>query len=1048
MNLLVYLLLPESALAALPPKDASGGISLNAWFSPEDYASLGVQPANEVDYCALFQSASDKLWVSTEGQHYIKQATFMLGELQPGVRLSDGTGRAIAQHGNWIKLPHQLPLELEPQAMTLNHEMGHYFYGLIDEYVEVGTSSAGYCVDEDYGDLVVSGCVSFPESSCASGAQCAVLDSCMGGPHDGMLCDYNPAPVPANYLVVDREDCEGAGGSCLDPGSGVCMMGPDFGSPCEEHDDCTDTSYACSAQIRDETLAIDDPADESCLMANPGEPRWCGDNHRHSVTFSNALTLDMSRGILPYVVDGLFAQPDDYTCWDVAQHHFPDLSWSGTYTAEVELGLPPALDCQWAIDELDLEGSTALVVDTSGSMLYEDAWSYAIDGAEFLNMRALQEAPGSNVGLYHFDSGFQVLPHDSLSLEMGPVQDLGDGIDRDAMAAYMDPNRKTHICEALQDAAAELEGVPVTDRKIVLLTDGQDTSPGECDPVAVAADLCADGISVHALAYGAADVATTREMTEAGCGGMKFAPPGFLGLSGAHSLQMGWARIGSLVDGELELLYKREEMVVGYFGDIVDKTVEVPEGADKLVLTWMGSHEAWLGVPLFNQADYTVTSPSGVITAVAGGQAPDRARYRTLEIADPEPGTWRMTVDGTGPVLTAQIPIEVGWLATISAPGLTAEAWTLQSRGLLGQPQRVLASAGMLDEPLTGLQVSADLVRDDDRWSVDLYDDGMHGDGAHADGVYGGSFVPLLEGPYAVEVTFAALAGTSRTVPSRHAAESDFVLRADTAFQVLPGQPLQGRDVNGAPIVLPDLYQGGTYTHLRTNIVGVPLSAANTALSLGQGVEIANLEIDCLTCGTSDLHHYELYFDAVLDSDAALGLRDLVVQVGGNQYVLQDATEVIAAPKPAVFAAGSLVLSEVMTAPDVPGEWFEIYNPSRGSVDLYGLEIRDGSRAVVRVGQPLVVPGQGYALLSEEAIAGVDHVYRGLVLDATDSLELRSDGRVVDTVSWDRTFPVVTGSSMSLDPSKLDASSNDRASSWCAAPGGTPGAPNGTCSKP
>ena len=76
------------------------------------------------------------------------------------------------------------------------------------------------------------------------------------------------------------------------------------------------------------------------------------------------------------------------------------------------------------------------------------------------------------------------------------------------------------------------------------------------------------------------------------------------------------------------------------------------------------------------------------------------------------------------------------------------------------------------------------------------------------------------------------------------------------------------------------------------------------------------------------------------------------------------------------------------------------------------------------------------------------HLYTGMSLRSEDSLIVMSGRTMVDTVTWDRTFPVVSGASMTLNPTKLTARDNDAAASWCTSrvrygSGGDLGTPRG-----
>lgn len=166
-------------------------------------------------------------------------------------------------------------------------------------------------------------------------------------------------------------------------------------------------------------------------------------------------------------------------------------------------------------------------------------------------------------------------------------------------------------------------------------------------------------------------------------------------------------------------------------------------------------------------------------------------------------------------------------------------------------------------------------------------------------------------------------------------------------------------------------------------------------------------------------------------------------------------------------APGELVINEIMKNPsaagDSVGEWFEVANVTGGPLDLAGCILSSSNdvphtipkspAVAVAAGGYLVLAVSGNSALNGGVTAG--YVYAGLALgNGSDSLTIRCDNVLVDTVAWDEgaTFPSPDGASLQLDPSKLDPADNDLGASWCAATGafgagdkGTPGQPNTSC---
>lgn len=159
-------------------------------------------------------------------------------------------------------------------------------------------------------------------------------------------------------------------------------------------------------------------------------------------------------------------------------------------------------------------------------------------------------------------------------------------------------------------------------------------------------------------------------------------------------------------------------------------------------------------------------------------------------------------------------------------------------------------------------------------------------------------------------------------------------------------------------------------------------------------------------------------------------------------------------------AAGDLVVSEVMADPagsDTAQEWFEVY--VKTDVDLNGLELGTalGSPDDTLTSTDCLAVTAGRFLLFARSTdstmnGGLPAPYQTESLSLTNSggtIVLSVGGNLVDSAPY---ASATTGASFSLDPTKLDATSNDDTASWCAgkttygAGGkGTPGAANDSC---
>lgn len=165
--------------------------------------------------------------------------------------------------------------------------------------------------------------------------------------------------------------------------------------------------------------------------------------------------------------------------------------------------------------------------------------------------------------------------------------------------------------------------------------------------------------------------------------------------------------------------------------------------------------------------------------------------------------------------------------------------------------------------------------------------------------------------------------------------------------------------------------------------------------------------------------------------------------------------------------AGDLVITEIMqnptTSSDGDEEYFEVYNMTGSAIDMMGYSIYDlGSNSFV-ITSSVLVPAGGYVVFAENgdmATNGgivVDYIYPTAFTlgNGDDEIIIDCNGTIIDEVQWDGgpAFPDPTGASMNLNPTLLDATSNDTGANWCESSlnalttgdFGTPGAANETC---
>ncbi len=165
---------------------------------------------------------------------------------------------------------------------------------------------------------------------------------------------------------------------------------------------------------------------------------------------------------------------------------------------------------------------------------------------------------------------------------------------------------------------------------------------------------------------------------------------------------------------------------------------------------------------------------------------------------------------------------------------------------------------------------------------------------------------------------------------------------------------------------------------------------------------------------------------------------------------------------------GDLLVSEVMVRPTAPdGQWIELRSRASEPLLLTGCVIGlfDATNTFEWVIEaPTVIAPDGYVVLGETDVfeanggAAVDRAWgeafgeAGLANSANLMLTC---GEVLDAVTWDASWPGVTGlagASMSLSPLRGAPIDNDNKESWCRATAsfgagdrGTPGAPNPSC---
>lgn len=156
-------------------------------------------------------------------------------------------------------------------------------------------------------------------------------------------------------------------------------------------------------------------------------------------------------------------------------------------------------------------------------------------------------------------------------------------------------------------------------------------------------------------------------------------------------------------------------------------------------------------------------------------------------------------------------------------------------------------------------------------------------------------------------------------------------------------------------------------------------------------------------------------------------------------------------------AVGNLVITEVMAnpagSPDTGKEWFEVLNPTGGTLDLGGVVVTRGTNQFVIPATTSIPSGTFFVFAGNSSAAangGLPHVDvdYGASLQLVDSnfdMNIKAAGNLVDAVSFTTAMP--DGSSRELKSANLTATDNDNEANWCtsttaygAGGNGTPGA--------
>lgn len=177
---------------------------------------------------------------------------------------------------------------------------------------------------------------------------------------------------------------------------------------------------------------------------------------------------------------------------------------------------------------------------------------------------------------------------------------------------------------------------------------------------------------------------------------------------------------------------------------------------------------------------------------------------------------------------------------------------------------------------------------------------------------------------------------------------------------------------------------------------------------------------------------------------------------GDPEQPMTDAGAMAMPGMPRPERAGDVLITEIMFdpkgRPDTDGEWIELWNAGSEALSLEGCALDDGASTPRKL-DPFVIEADGYATLGRGPEAGFapDVVVALALTNSSDTVALLCDGVEIDRVSYDGTFPLRAGASLSLDPAFATALEDDDPASWCLGTFdyggdlGTPGTANPSC---
>lgn len=895
---LLLVVLPHTTRAADIGQD--GGITVSLSFRSSD-----LPPANlfsEGRYCNVMQRTSDRLWLATEGKHWLRQVRFYVNARGADINwkfLNQGA-YSFADFKDRIDF-NEIRGDTEIGiSWLLAHEMGHFIYGLSDEYLQVD-SGLGMCSDFH------QDCPNTADFVCDTDDDCSALGgACVVSMEDPISHDleYGCTGISEGRRCTSDIDCldidpgTDPGDTCPIVDKGICVAPGQLGDPGQRR--------VC---VRDAPVVPGESEDSrTCAMSNQFPlTRWC-DRSTHLEMRKIDSGGNTTPSGTPFDVFHLNTASSVYNCWDRAAGNQKDLQGHhtpGSYVPDSVLGPPPPTECQWLVEPVDFGDHSIFLLDRSGSMAYTDfTGTPAVESAKDAALLFYNKTPPGNF------AGISSYSTDTRSERAFERRTAGVILfDLTGISA----SGLTDICQAIHESVDVIEAstAPLSTRNIFLFSDGKQTTG--CDPFAAARRACDAGILVHTLAYGDADSAALQQIAKEGCNGFARVT-GVAGPMTAepdpHELKTALAMARYDLLGEDNLLEKR-----GFLSGAEEESVSflVPPDSKVLHFAWLGNQaesfvpQGFNKVRSFDQLAFSLRPPDNTVYATDPDDALVNGRYATVRVDDPPAGLWTASLDASELSEAERQEVQIGWLAYVDSPLLEGRAWVPDPR--LPRDFPVVINAQMTyGAPLTRIAASAVVEHRDDLWNVDLFDDGAHGDGELGDGIYGGIFNDsgdLLEtGGYRVKVALAAVPGLSLPVSGDGQLEEEpelpappeVVVEAETSFLLSDRYSTdpEGRPSPGQLVVdCGPLRAGQVTTNLSASITGLAVDPSTTRISLGPGIFLGQLQYSCPACGDlSQDPETLIQFDATVAPDATAGERTLYAQVGFEVLQVENACTV------------------------------------------------------------------------------------------------------------------------------------------------------------